>query len=117
MNLAATWKLPVVFVCENNQFALSANWDAQRAVADLADRASGYGMHGEVVDGNDVLEVEDAAARAIEAARSGEGPSFLEMKTFRRMQHSMRANLPDTRDPAVVAEWEPKDPLPRFETS
>ena len=115
MNLAATWKLPVVFVCENNQFALSANWDAQRAVADLADRAAGYGMAGEVVDGNDVLEVEDAASRAIEAARSGEGPTFLEMKTFRRMQHSMRANLPDTRDPAVVAEWEPKDPLPRFE--
>ena len=62
-----------------------------------------------------MLEVEDAASRAIEAARSGEGPTFLEMKTFRRMQHSMRANLPDTRDPAVVAEWEPKDPLPRFE--
>ena len=115
MNLAATWKLPVVFVCENNQFALSANWDAQRAVADLADRAAGYGMAGEVVDGNDMLEVEDAAYRAIEVARAGEGPTFLEMKTFRRMQHSMRANLPDTRDPAVVAEWEPKDPVPRFE--
>ena len=115
MNLAATWKLPVVFVCENNQFALSAHWDAQRAVADLADRASGYGMAGEVVDGNDVLEVEDAAYRAIEAARAGGGPTFLEMKTFRRMQHSMRANLPDTRNPDLVAEWEPKDPVPRFE--
>lgn len=115
MNLAATWKLPVVFICENNQFALSADWRTLRAVEDLADRAAGYGMPGEVVDGNDLLAVEDAVARALEAARAGEGPSFLEMKTFRRMQHSMRANLPDVRDPAVLAEWEPKDPLPRFE--
>ena len=115
MNLAATWRLPVVFICENNQFALSADWRTQRAVEDLADRAPGYGMPGEVVDGNDVFAVEDAVARATDRARAGEGPTFLEMKTFRRMQHSMRANLPDVRDPAVVEEWEPKDPLPRFE--
>jgi 2-oxoisovalerate dehydrogenase E1 component len=115
MNLAATWRLPVVFICENNQFALSADWRTQRAVEDLADRAPGYGMPGEVVDGNDVLAVEDAVARALDRARAGAGPTFLEMKTFRRMQHSMRTNLPDVRDPAVVAEWEPKDPLPRFE--
>ncbi len=115
MNLAATWKLPVVFICENNQFALSADWRTQRAVEDLADRAAGYGMPGEVVDGNDVLAVEDAVGRALDLARSGGGPTFLEMKTFRRMQHSMRANLPDVRDRAVIDEWEPKDPLPRFE--
>ena len=115
MNLAATWKLPVVFICENNQFALSADWRTQRAVEDLADRAAGYGMPGEVVDGNDVLAVEDAVGAALDLARSGGGPSFLEMKTFRRMQHSMRANLPDVRDRAVIDEWEPKDPLPRFE--
>ncbi len=115
MNLAATWRLPVVFICENNQFALSADWRTQRAVEDLATRAAGYGMPGEVVDGNDVLAVEGAVARALEKARAGAGPSFLEMKTFRRMQHSMRANLPDVRDPAVLEEWEPLDPLPRFE--
>ena len=115
MNLAATWRLPVVFICENNQFALSADWRTQRAVEDLADRASGYGMPGEVVDGNDVLAVEDAVSLALDRARAGAGPTFLEMKTFRRMQHSMRTNLPDVRDPAVVEEWEPKDPLPRFE--
>ena len=115
MNLAATWMLPVVFICENNQFALSADWHTLRAVADLADRASAYGMPGEVVDGNDLLAVEDAVAGALELARAGGGPTFLEMKTFRRMQHSMRANLPDVRDPAVLEEWEPKDPLPRFE--
>ena len=115
MNLAATWSLPVVFICENNQFALSADWRTQRAVEDLAGRAAGYGMAGEIVDGNDVLDVEDAVARALERARGGAGPTFLEMKTFRRMQHSMRANLPDVRDPALVEEWEAKDPLPRLE--
>jgi len=115
MNLAATWALPVVFICENNQFALSADWRAQRAVEDLADRAAGYGMAGEIVDGNDLLAVEEAVARALVRARKGAGPTFLEMKTFRRMQHSMRANLPDVRDPAFVAEWEAKDPLLRFE--
>ncbi len=115
MNLAATWALPVVFICENNQFALSAGWRAQRAVEDLADRAAGYGMAGEIVDGNDLLAVEEAVARALEQARAGAGPTFLEMKTFRRMQHSMRANLPDVRDPALVEEWEANDPLPRFE--
>jgi 2-oxoisovalerate dehydrogenase E1 component len=115
MNLAATWSLPVVFVCENNQYALSADWRAQRAVEDLADRAAGYGMPGEVVDGNDVAAVEDAVARALERARAGDGPTLLELKTFRRMQHSMRANLPDVRDPALVEEWEQRDPLPRLE--
>jgi len=115
MNLAATWALPVVFICENNQFALSADWRAQRAVEDLADRAAGYGMPGQIVDGNDLLAVEDAVATALERARGGAGPTLLELKTFRRMQHSMRANLPDVRDPALVVEWEAKDPLPRLE--
>jgi 2-oxoisovalerate dehydrogenase E1 component len=114
MNLAATWSLPVVFVCENNQFALSAGWRTQRAVADIAERAAGYGMPGEVVDGNDVAAVEEAVARALERARAGAGPTLLELKTFRRMQHSMRANLPDVRDPATLEEWEAKDPLPRL---
>jgi 2-oxoisovalerate dehydrogenase E1 component len=115
MNLAATWQLPVVFICENNQFALTADWRTQRAVEDIADRAAGYGMPGEVVDGNDVAAVQEAVSRALGRARAGEGPSLLEMKTFRRMQHSMRANLPDVRDPATIAEWESKDPLPRLE--
>src|SRR3954468_17696090 len=114
MNLAATWQLPVVFICENNQFALSADWRTQRAVEDIADRAAGYGMPGEVVDGNDVAAVEEAVARALERARAREGPTLLELKTFRRMQHSMRANLPDVRDLALVEEWEARDPLPRL---
>jgi len=71
-------------------------------------------MPGEVVDGNDVGAVEDAVTRALAHARAGHGPTLLEMKTFRRMQHSMRANLPDVRDPATLAKWESKDPLPRL---
>jgi 2-oxoisovalerate dehydrogenase E1 component len=114
MNLAATWQLPVVFICENNQFALSADWRTQRAVEDIADRAVGYGMPGEVVDGNDVAAVEESVRRALAHARAGDGPTLLEMKTFRRMQHSMRANLPDVRNPATLEEWESKDPLPRL---
>jgi 2-oxoisovalerate dehydrogenase E1 component len=115
MNLAATWELPVVFVCENNQFALSVGWRDGRAVEDIAVRASGYGMPGEIVDGNDVLAVEETAGRHVEAARRGEGPSLIEAKTFRRMAHSMRANLPDTRDQELVQAWEARDPVPRFE--
>ena len=70
MNLAATWALPVVFICENNQYALSADWRAQRAVEDLADRAAGYGMPGEIVDGNDVLR---RRGRGRARARAGPG--------------------------------------------
>jgi 2-oxoisovalerate dehydrogenase E1 component len=115
MNLAATWKLPVVFICENNQFALSVGWEVTRAVADLALRAPGYGMPGSVVDGNDVSAVEAAVSDALSLARSGGGPSLVEMKTFRRMQHSMRANLPDVRDRTLVEEWELRDPIALLE--
>ncbi len=115
LNLAATWRLPVVFVCENNQFSFSVGWRDTRAVENIAPRAEGYGMPWEIVDGNDVLAVREAAARRVEAARRGEGPSLIEAKTYRREFHSMRANLPDTRDPELVKTWEAKDPIARFE--
>jgi 2-oxoisovalerate dehydrogenase E1 component len=114
-NLAAVWRLPVVFLCENNQFALSAEWRETRVVEDIAERAAGYGMPSEIVDGNDVLAVRDAVGRAVARARAGEGPTLVEAKTYRRLEHSMRANLPDTRDRAVAREWEQRDPLQRFE--
>ncbi|WP_249010659.1 pyruvate dehydrogenase complex E1 component subunit beta [Conexibacter sp. DBS9H8] len=114
LNLAATWKLPVVFVCENNQFSLSVDWRSTRAVEDIATWGRGYGIPAEIVDGNDVQAVSSAAAEAIEQARGGSGPTLLEMKTFRRMQHSMRSNLPDVRDPAIVALWEANDPIERL---
>ena len=115
MNLAATWKLPVVFICENNQFALSADWrHAARG------RGSRHPRGGLRDAGGGRRRQRRARCRgrrrpSARSARRGGGPTFLEMKTFRRMQHSMRANLPDVRDRAVIDEWEPKDPLPRFE--
>src|SRR4029078_13741306 len=104
VTFAPPCSLPVVFVCENNQFALSADWWVQRALEDLAGRAAGYGMPGEIVDGNDVVAVEDAVELALARPRAGDGPTFLEMKTLRRMQHSMRANPPAVRDAARVAQ-------------
>ena len=115
VNLAAVWKLPVVFVCENNQFQLSATWQEVRSVECIADRAAGYGIPGELVDGNDVLAVEEVARRHVDAARRGEGPSLIEAKTYRRRQHSMRANLPETRDMEEALRWEALDPIARFE--
>ncbi len=115
MNLAAVWKLPVVFVCENNQFQLSAGWEEIRPVEDVASRGKAYAMPGVVVDGNDVLAMREATAAAVEHARGGEGPYLLEAKTYRRMGHSMRANLPVSRSEEEVREWMERDPLQRLE--
>jgi 2-oxoisovalerate dehydrogenase E1 component len=87
MNLAAVWRLGVLFVVENNQWGLSTPVAEQYACADLADRAPGYGMPGTIVDGNDVLAVREAVAWAAERARAGEGPALLECKTFRMRGH------------------------------
>lgn len=88
MNLAAVWQLPVIFVCENNQYAMSTPVDAAVGVPDLAVRAASYGFPGEVVDGNDVEAVALAAERARERALAGEGPTLLECKTYRLSGHS-----------------------------
>ena len=117
MNLAAVWELPIVFVCENNQFALSASWRETRRVQDIAQRAAAYGMAGEVVDGNDVTAVHAAAARHIDRTRAGGGPSVLEAKTYRQMEHSMRANLPETRDLDERERWLRLDPVTRLRSS
>ncbi len=115
MNLAAVWRLPVVFVCENNQFALSTEWRESRLLEDIAGRAAAYGMPGEVVDGNDVLAMREVMARLVNEARDGGGPCLVEAKTYRRMEHSMRANLPDSRDRALAESWEKKDPIDRLQ--
>ena len=88
LNLASVLKLPVVFICNNNQYAYSTPLNLQMAVENIADRAAAYGMPGEVVDGNDVLAVYGASLRAIELARAGGGPTLLECKTFRMTGHS-----------------------------
>lgn len=115
LNLAAVWKLPVLFVVENNQWGLSTPAREQYACRDLADRGAGYGMPGEVVDGNDVLAVYQAVRAAASRARCGEGPTLLEFKTFRMRGHE-EASGTDYVPQEQLAEWERKDPLRRFES-
>jgi TPP-dependent pyruvate/acetoin dehydrogenase alpha subunit len=90
MNLAGVMKLPTIFVCENNLYALSMAISRHLPIANVADRAAGYGMPGVVVDGNDVVAVHDAAENAIARARVGEGPTLIECKTYRWRGHSER---------------------------
>ncbi|MGE3275431.1 MAG: thiamine pyrophosphate-dependent enzyme [Vicinamibacterales bacterium] len=114
VNLAAVWKLPVLFVIENNQYGLSTPVAEQYACRDLADKGIGYGIPGLVVDGNDFRAVIDAVRAAAERARAGGGPSLLEFKTFRMRGHeeaSGTAYVPD----ALFEEWRQKDPIVRLE--
>ncbi|MFB3817072.1 MAG: thiamine pyrophosphate-dependent dehydrogenase E1 component subunit alpha [Candidatus Methylomirabilales bacterium] len=110
MNLAATWRLPAIFVVENNQYALSMPHARAVAAPDIALRAAGYGMPGEVVDGNDVLAVWEATRRAVARARRGEGPTLLECKTYRWLQHSLRVKGPD-RPADEEAAWKARCPI------
>jgi TPP-dependent pyruvate/acetoin dehydrogenase alpha subunit len=89
MNLAALWKLPVSFVCENNLYAMGTRLDDLHSLTDLARKAAGYGVPAAAVDGMDVLGVEKAAQSAVEQIRSGGGPYFLECRTYRLRAHSM----------------------------
>ncbi len=114
LNLAAVWKLPVIFVIENNQYGLSTPTREQYACRRLSDRAIGYGMPGQTVDGNDILAVYDAVTVAANRARAGDGPTLLEFETFRMRGHeeaSGTAYVP----PVLFEEWAKKDPLARFE--
>ncbi len=113
MNLASVWKLPLVFLCENNQFGLSTRSSDSTAGATLAGRAAAYAMPGARVDGNDVFAVHAAASEAVALARAGEGPSFIEALTWRWGDHSMRANLPRYRAEEEEAVWQARDPIAR----
>ena len=114
MNFAAVRKLPVVFFCNNNQYAYSTPLRLQMAISNVVDRAKAYGMPGEIVDGNDVAAVYLAAKCAIARARAGDGPTFLEFKTMRMHGHS-------EHDPAkyvpreLLEEWKQKDPILKTE--
>jgi len=111
LNIASAWKLPVVYVCENNLWAVNTPASASVSVADVATRAQGYGIPGVVVDGNDVLAVHDAARTAVARARAGEGPTLIECKTYRHRRHTERAEQPDLRPPEEIAAWMKKDPI------
>jgi 2-oxoisovalerate dehydrogenase E1 component len=114
LNLAAVWKLPVIFVVENNQYGLSTPISEQYACEKISDRAIGYGMAGETVDGNDVLAVIAAVTRAAERARAGEGPTLLEFETFRMRGHEEASGVAYV-PPRLFEEWAKKDPILRFE--
>jgi pyruvate dehydrogenase E1 component alpha subunit len=114
LNLAAIWKLPVVFVCENNLWMEYTRTSEVTAVEHpAADRAVAYGLESIIVDGNDVEAVYDVAVTAVARARAGEGPSLIEAKTYRHGGHS-RADPGKYRPDAEVAEWLAKDPIPRY---
>jgi pyruvate dehydrogenase E1 component alpha subunit len=110
MNLAALWELPVLFCCENNLYAMGSSLARTEAEPDLALKASSYRMASWSVDGMDVHAVEQAAHRAVDAIRSGEGPHFLELRTYRFRAHSMYD--PDRyRDKAEIEAWKHRDPI------
>ena len=114
VNLAAVWTLPVVFVIENNQYSLSTPAAEQYITSTLANRAIGYGIPGIVADGNDIVEVSRVLAEAAERARRGDGPTLIEMKTFRVRGHE-EASGTKYVSPELIEEWKKKDPLQRAE--
>jgi len=116
MNIASVWKLPVIFVNENNLYAISCNVNKGMAVDNIADRALAYNMPSIIVDGNDVLAVYEAAKTAIERARNGGGPTFIECKTYRWRGHFEGEN-DNYRPKEEIKEWKSKekDPIARFE--
>ncbi len=114
MNFAGVHKLGVIFVCENNQYAISVKWTKQSAVKDVAIRAAGYGFPGVTVDGNDVLAVYGAAKEAVRRARAGEGATFIEAKTYRIVPHTSDDDDRRYRTAEEVADWSAKDPLTRY---
>jgi TPP-dependent pyruvate/acetoin dehydrogenase alpha subunit len=118
LNIASLWKLPLIFVCENNQYGADNAVASVRVVTDVSMHAPAYGMPGVSVDGNDVLAIRDATSAAVERARRGDGPTLLHCKTFRWLFHAMRdVPPPETRPAALLAEWRgrERDPITRFE--
>jgi pyruvate dehydrogenase E1 component alpha subunit len=113
LNLAAVWCLPVVFVCENNLYAMSTHASRIMLLQDIADRASAYGMPGIISDGMDVIDVYEKAKHVVENARKGEGPTLLECKTYKWRGHS-RLDPATYRPKNELEEWKKRDPLEIF---
>ena len=114
MNLAAIWKLPVIFLCENNQYAVTTNFRDTVAVENISDRAVAYNMPGILVDGQDVMAVYEVTQQAVARARNGQGPSLIEARTYRYEDHSEGLNRilrEPYRTDEEVAEWRARDPI------
>lgn len=116
LNIAALWKLPVLYVCENNSYGVNTPVSDAVSVKDVVERSAAYGVPGVIVDGNDVLAVYEVAAAAVRRARTGEGPTLLECKTYRWRNHTEIKGIPDPRPPEELAAWKEKDPIARFVT-
>jgi 2-oxoisovalerate dehydrogenase E1 component alpha subunit len=114
MNFAGIHKLPLVFVCENNQYAISVH-ESKQVAGSVHGRAAGYGMPGHVGDGNDILESYRLVKEAVDRARAGEGPSLIELKTYRFYSHTSDDDDRTYRTKDEVDEARKKDPIPRFE--
>jgi TPP-dependent pyruvate/acetoin dehydrogenase alpha subunit len=113
LNLASVWKLPIVFVCDNNQYGMSMAAEKAMNIKYVAQRASSYNIPGVTVDGNDALAVYDAVSQAVQRARAGEGPSLVENLTYRWRGHS-KSDRNLYRTQAEIAEWQQMDPITRF---
>lgn len=114
LNMASVWKLPVIFVCENNRYGMSTSTERSTAVPNVADRASAYAMPGVIVDGNNFGEVAAASFAAVERARCGEGPTLIESKTYRIRGHS-RSDRNRYRTKEEIEAWQARDPIEAFE--
>jgi acetoin:2,6-dichlorophenolindophenol oxidoreductase subunit alpha len=116
LNMAAIWRLPVLFICENNKYGMSVSTERSMAVEHVADRAASYKMPGEIIDGNRIEDVSEAVMRATARARNGEGPTLLECKTYRIRGHS-KSDRNRYRTKEEIEEWKARDPIGHFETS
>ncbi|AUI37093.1 pyruvate dehydrogenase (acetyl-transferring) E1 component subunit alpha [[Bacillus] caldolyticus] len=114
MNFAAVYNVPVIFFCQNNQYAISVPYRKQTASRTIAQKALAYGMKGVLVDGNDVLAVYETMKQAVEAARRGEGPMLIEALTYRLGPHTTADDPTKYRRPEEVETWRAKDPLRRL---
>ncbi|WP_287988882.1 thiamine pyrophosphate-dependent dehydrogenase E1 component subunit alpha [Acidiphilium sp.] len=113
LNMAALWRLPVVFVCENNKYGMSTSTERSMAVSNVADRAGAYAMPGVIVDGNRFADVAEAAYHALRRARGGEGPTLIECKTYRIRGHS-RSDRNRYRTKEEIESWQRRDPIALF---
>jgi pyruvate dehydrogenase E1 component alpha subunit len=114
MNLASVWKLPVIFVCENNGYGISVSQARHQAITDVSVRASAYNMPGVTIDGNDIFAVYEAVGEAVSRARKGQGPTLVECKTYRWRGH-FEGDMTVYRPNGELDAWLKKDPIPRIE--
>ena len=114
LNLAAVWKLPVVFLCENNQYAVTSSFKQMVASDNISDRSAAYNIPGVLVDGQDVIAMYEAVSEAVARARAGQGPSLIEGRTYRYFEHSLglgRIVRDSYREDEELEEWKKRDPI------